>query len=212
MLETFCANATLRTFLQRPGVPNILQRFEPILESSFGLDQRGTLMSDIRELQLEADRTDTSSESRTQLDKDVRSALRKYLLDNGYTGPVPYEAKTHPRHRINGLMYAVNTANKRDSFVYYSDARTSGLVPAVIRQIFTVSSTDQSNGTFLAVQKFLPKTIPDPFDRYPEFGARLWSIDLDPSIFVICATQKICHGIQRKWGENHVVMRPMNKV
>ncbi|GBE85542.1 hypothetical protein SCP_0800590 [Sparassis crispa] len=50
MLESFCTAANVKAFLKRDDCPKVLKDCAPIVQSCFGGDQRGTLMTDIRTL------------------------------------------------------------------------------------------------------------------------------------------------------------------
>jgi hypothetical protein len=86
------------------------------------------------------------------------------------------------------------------------------LVPGVIRLIF--ASESLPGETFLAIHRYLPlsgNAIHDPFLPYIDFGASIWSNDLDDEVDVVPTTQTIYHGCQREWSTDTLVMKPTNK-
>ena len=59
------------------------------------------------------------------------------------------------------------------------------------------------------------KPTPDiinPFARYPEFGAQLWSTEFKEEIVCILATQPICHSESRTWVTGVVVLKAISSV
>lgn len=51
MMNSFCASANIRTFLDSPRRPDYLKPCKPITEQCYTADKRGTLVNDIRALE-----------------------------------------------------------------------------------------------------------------------------------------------------------------
>ena len=107
---------------------------------------------------------------------------------------------------------------KASSLVFYrTGVQPEDLVPAEIFDIFHVYTRNSEKDDearlvyFFEVKRFLKAELkgnPDPFIRYPGFGASLWSVRTDPASVVIPADRVVCHGIRRKWNADTYVMKP----
>ena len=229
MTQSFCAASSLRTFVQSARCPDMVAKCEPILNSIYGQDTRGTLMNDIRTL--DNNMTDIPEEDNVSK-WDYDEAKLKPLDEETYKALVTFaatkyadewtsckDALLHPQCRIRGLQYKRSTAGKRDSVIFFQPKADAPLVPGVIRQIFSLPQANpdgiKMQGMLLAVQRYKPlvttERIRDPFTRFEDFGAGLWHNATD-KVEIITPSQKICHAIRRRWDEGILVMRPLNRV
>lgn len=227
MLETFCAASNIKAFMRRPNCPPVLKELAPLLETCWGDETRGTLMEDIRSLKLEdvsviRSREDIKWKSMEPIEDDIRQALasistqlRKKIPD----WTTPSRVFTHSRHTIRGAAYSPAHASKRDSTVFVKSMQSDTFVPGIIRGIFSVQwpakQEDQFEELFfMVIHEFLPSKpdIVDPFRDYPDFGAKLWLKDLNEQPTVIPDWRPLCHAIFRPWGEDTVVMKPLDRV
>jgi hypothetical protein len=83
----------------------------------------------------------------------------------------------------------------------------------MVRSIFLVTQ----NGTehiFLAIHRYLepPSSLPNPFLRYPDFGASLWSLETEKEITIVPGSREIYHAVYRDWEYKILVMKPLNRV
>jgi hypothetical protein len=87
------------------------------------------------------------------------------------------------------------------------------LVPAIVDAIFLVP-LDGIKHVFLAVYRHLalPASLPDPFTRYPDFGAGLWLSETQNEITIVPGSRDIYHAIYRNWEHKIMVMKPLNRV
>jgi hypothetical protein len=58
----------------------------------------------------------------------------------------------------------------------------------------------------------LGSNVVDPFRDYPDFRANLWLKDLTDRPTVIPDWRPLCHAIFHPWGEDTVVMKPLDRV
>lgn len=151
-----------------------------------------------------------------QLDSDIYNALMaKSTAINGSASNK--NAIIHPRYDIGGLQYTAYHTHKRDSTIFFWKVGEEALVPARIRQIFSIPGRFPNGTTkeniFLAVHrhKRVGEGVNDPFKEFGKFGASLWSTALE-EVEIIERSEVICHGIVRTWAEETVVLRPLNKV
>jgi len=229
MTQSFCAASSLRTFVQSARCPDMVAKCEPILNSIYGQDTRGTLMNDIRTL--DNNMTDIPEEDNVSkwdydeaklkpLDEETYKALVTFAATKHADGwTYRKDALLHAQCRIRGLQYKRSTAGKRDSVIFFQPKADAPLVPGVIRQIFSLPQANpdgiKMQGMLLAVQRYKPlvttERIRDPFTRFEDFGAGLWHNATD-KVEIITPSQKICHAIRRRWDEGILVMRPLNRV
>lgn len=228
MVQSFCAASNLRTFVQSARCPDTVARCEPILNRIYGQDTRGTLMNDIRTL--DNDMANVLEENTISewdedaklrpLDEETYNALAAFVTTDNVDGwTLCREALLHAHYSIRGLQYKRSTAGKRDSVIFFQPKPGRPLVPGVIRQIFSVPRINpdgiKTRGVLLAVQRYKPLAeadhYHDPFKRFKDFGAGLWH-GTTAEVEIINPSQKICHAIRRKWDNDILVMRPLNRV
>jgi hypothetical protein len=211
MMNSFCAASNLKVFMKRPGCPDVLKDLAPAFEDCFPPGKRGTLMADIHTF---GGRTGPLAKAGkcVQLEKDIYNAFI-HTVGSRSSEVNLSTVHVYPRWYIEGLQFATRDATQRDSIVFYKRMRSDTLIPGVIRLIF--SSSSLPGETFLAIHRYLPlsgNNTHDPFLMYVDFGASIWSNELDDEVDVVPTTQKIYHTCQREWCPNTVVMRPTNKV
>ena len=96
---------------------------------------------------------------------------------------------------------------------FKAPAGTNSLVPGMIRAIFLITQ-DSAEHIFLAVHRYhTPLTsLPNPFTHYPDFGANLWSSEIQKEITIVPGNCDIYHAIYRDWDHKIKVMKPLNRV
>ena len=192
----------------------------------YGQDTRGTLMNDIRVLHSSINNTpvdddvsncDYNEVKLRTLDDETYCALVVFAANNKDGWAPRREVILHAQHTIMGLQYQRSTSGKKNSVIFFQPKAGENLVPGVIRQIFSIPRANP-NGTqtqcvLLAVQRYkqLGDHIHDPFKRFEAFGAGLWR-ECTEKIEIVRPSQKVCHAVRRKWGDNVLVMKPLNRV
>ena len=223
MMNSFCAFANLRTFLDSPRCPDYLKPCKPIMEQCYAADKRGTLMNDIRVL--ENQYSDTAiedlkpwaydNEKLQPLETDIQEAV----LAASTTSTISNirNAIFHPCYTIGGLQYTPYTVQKKDSTIFFQTGVDENSVPGRIRQILSMPQCTQDainiECVFLAVQRYklISDGIEDPFKNFGDFGAALWSSDFKIVEIIGCSAVG-CYGILRRWADGMVVLRPLNRV
>jgi hypothetical protein len=212
MMETYCAASNLRGFLRQPECPDALKTCGPILERCFYNDSRGTLRSETRsasETGVLPVEIPSKMKKAVEISPEIRLALDTHLRPEGRRGGS--HIVMHPRCKIQGLQYSTRHATRRDSIIYFRPSKGAECVPGVIREIFTLP--DSHDEVFLAVHRYLPWSGGlDPFVKWPDFGANLWSKDEREVVEVIKSSQDISHANQREWGPDTYVMKNMSRV
>jgi hypothetical protein len=227
IVESFCAASNLRTCVQSGRCPDALAKCEPILNSMYGQDTRGTLMNDIWTLHSDINEVPANddvsackyNEAKLKpLDEETYRALVTFAANNRNEGwAATKEALLHVQHTIRGQKYQCSTVGKKNCVIFFQPKAEQRLVPGVIRQIFSIPRTTP-NGTvtncvLFAVQRFqwLDDHIHNPFKTFENFGAELWR-DTTSQMEIITPSQKICHTIHHKWDDKILVMKPLNRV
>jgi hypothetical protein len=227
MMETFCAASNIKAFVRRPNCPPVLKTLAPLLETCWGDETRGTLMEDIRSLKLEdvsviRTRENIKWKSMKIIEEDIHQALASistHLQKRIPDWTTPSRVFLHSRHTIRGATYSAAHDSKRDSTVFFKNLESDNFVPGIIRNIFSVQWPAKQEDHFeelffIVVHEFLPPGIDivDPFRDYPDFGAKLWLKSLSDRPTVIPEWRPLCHAIFRPWGEDTVVMKPLDRV
>lgn len=219
MLETFCAAANIKTFVEQEACPIALRQLRPIVEPLLKSDIRGTLMSQVLSGH-NAATTDTHEYDHKKyrpLDLRYYDALRtqqtviKIDLPDWTAGlrGVLYE------HCVfRGLSYSKFLPDKAGGIIFFRPNDNEELVPGVIRDILGVAAKgDSPSGIvehkLLVVQRLLPcpPSTFDPFHEYPDFGARIWSRHPSPIIEIVPAVREFHHAIVQSWNDEAYVMK-----
>jgi hypothetical protein len=227
MMKLFCEASNLRSLLQSSsGWSDRLKTCASIFRKWFGDDHQGTLMNDICSMGWnittltsapEPEPCDFDPRRLENLDTDIKDAL---LAQNPELCLKHGKAIILKRHTHRGLQYASHDATERDSIIFSQPKGGHSLVPRRIRQIFSIPLKDQGSDLpmlshFLAVHRYtnIPANVEDPFRRYPTFGAALWSQDISKKVDIVdLSSEKIYHGICRKWNEGTLILKPLNRV
>lgn len=99
--------------------------------------------------------------------------------------------------------------------IFFQDMPGStSLVPGIIREILLVKQGSEGHMIFLAVHRYIAPLMspPNPFMRYPDFGAGLWSSDTSKEITIVPGNRDVYHAIYRRWDYKILVMKPLNRV
>jgi hypothetical protein len=224
MMKSFCEASNLRSILQNSGGwSDRLKICAPIFQKWFGDDHRGTLMSDIHLIGSNISNTAEDSEPENFasqkleiLDTDIQDALLAQTKEPRYQHG---KASVQKRITHRGLQYSSYDNTRRDSIIFFQPKPGCSLVPGTIRKIFSIPLRDPGNAVltqshFLAVHRYesIPDNIEDPFHRYPDFGASLWSENINKQVEIIDLSRKFCHGICRNWQQGILVLKPLDKV
>ena len=98
--------------------------------------------------------------------------------------------------------------------VFFRDTvGVNSLVLGKVWEIFLVTQGSTEH-VFLAVHHYLtpPTSLLNPFACYPDFGASLWSSEMQKEITIVPGNRDIYHAIYWDWDYKIVVMKPLNKV
>ena len=218
MLKTFCAGANLKALLQSDRCPSALKMAVPILERKWEQGRRSGTIGELNNLE--------NTETR-KVDKGKRVLIPRKIYDNAFriafeeasrTLPCTQDAdfryaQKHERVTIGGRLFALKNRSRSSAEVFFKPHDGDDLLPGVIAGITSIEDGDQEVFV-LAIQprKPAPAHTIDPFARYPDFGAQLWSTEFEEEITCISATQPICHSESRAWDTGVVVLKAITPV
>jgi hypothetical protein len=218
MLKTFCAGANLKALLQGDRCPSALKIAVPLLERKWNQGRRTGTIGELNNLE--------NSETR-KVDNGKRVLIPRKMYDKAFriafeavskTLPHPQDvnfrsAQKHERVTIGGRLFATKNRSRHNAEVFFKPLDCEDLVPGVIAGITSIEDGDQEIFV-LAIQPRKPAStfIMNPFARYPDFGAELWSTEFEEEIVCIPATQPICHSESRTWAAGVVVLKAITSV
>ena len=220
MLKTFCAGANLKALLLGDRCPSALKMAVPLLERKWDQGRRTGTIGELNNL--------GNSETR-KVDNGKRVLIPRKIYDNVFhiafeaiSKTLPHaqdinfrSAQKHERVTIGGRLFATKNRSRRSAEVFFKPLDCEDLLPGVITGIFSIDSEDGNQEAFvLSIQprKPAPACIINPFARYPDFGAELWSTEFEEEIMCIPATQPICHSESRMWVTGVVVLKAITSV
>jgi len=218
MLKTFCAGANLKALLQGDRCPSALKMAVPLLERKWDQGRRTGTIGELNNL--------GNSETR-KVDNGKRVLIPRKIYDNAFR--IAFEAiskalphaqdinfrsvQMHERVTIGGRLFTTKNRSRRSAEIFFKPPDCEDLLPGVITGIFSIE--DGSREVFvLSIKPRKPASacIINPFARYPDFGAELWSTEFEEEIMCIPATQPICHSESRTWVTGVVVLKAITSV
>lgn len=219
MLKTFCAGANLKALLQGDRCPSALKMAIPLLERKWDQGQRTGTIGDLNNLgnSGETRRVDNGKQvliPRKIYDNAFRIAFKEALRTLPRAQDVNFRSvKKHERVTIGGKLFATKNRSRCNAEVFFKPLDCEDLLPGVIGGIFSIEDGDQEVFV-LSIQprKPAPACITNPFARYPDFGAQLWSTEFEEEIVCIPTTQPICHSESREWVTGVVVLKAITSV
>ena len=126
---------------------------------------------------------------------------------------VPVAAHTYQRLSVDGVEFATGRQLKRDAQIVFYQMGEDNLVPGVIDVILSI----EKNGKevfVLGVRKRKPAVgcKSNPFSRFQEFGAEIWSQSIERQITYIPLTRPIYHTQSMRWESETMVLKPIKPV
>ncbi len=227
-MNSFCESGNLKAFLQRTdlraSVRETALRYAGARAGKSEFESKEFDGRSTAELPTTASEDDFGRKQRSAIDSDVKKALLKIegqlkkSISQDFS--IQEEVIVHTHVTVNGKTFSSTNSPSANVFCH----TTKGLIPCVIRQIFSMYCPTSSRGDdkplsvffFAVVQLHRPPkaTIENPFQSWEEFGANIWSKNLydDISIQLIRQNLPLVHAIQRDWDEFHIVAKPLTRV
>ena len=218
MLKTFCAGANLKALLQGDRCPSALKMAVPLLERKWDQGRRTGTIGELNNL--------GNSETR-KVDNGKQVLIPRKIYDDAFRIAFEEASRTlpsaqdadfrsahkHERVTIGGRLFATKNRFRCNAEVFFQPPDCEELHPGVIAGITSIENGDQEVFV-LSIQprKPAPACIINPFARYPDFGAQLWSTEFEDEIVCIPATQPICHSESRTWVKGVVVLKAITLV
>lgn len=126
----------------------------------------------------------------------------------------PEQVIFQDRVTIRDHKFTTYQASESHGIIFFqATGGSDSLVPGIVRAIFLVTQGSTEH-IFLAVHRYLapPSDLPNPFSRYPDFGASLWSSETQKEVTIVPGNRDIYHAIYRDWDYRIIVMKPLNRV
>jgi hypothetical protein len=215
MLKTFCAGANLRALLQSESCPTSLKAAVPILERQWNQNRQTGTIGEVNNLgnheirKVENGRQVLLPREQYQAVFQTSFKSRSKALPETSDG-VFLNAQSHKHISIAGRIFATKRQLPRNAEVFFQSSEGGSPIPGVIDRIFSIHA-DSEDVFVLCIhpRKPLPKRVHNPFSRFPDFGAELWSTELG-SVINIPATQPLYHSQSRLWAKGIMVLKPVS--
>jgi hypothetical protein len=218
MLQIFCVGANLKALLQGPKCPDVLKATVPILERKWGQDQRTGTIGEVNNLGDAKTRSMGAAKRVSFLTDEYDAAFKagfeniSKVLKNDPKGGLR-GAMAHKRVTIGGRIFAKGNENLSEAEVFFEPLCSNNLIPGTIVGIFSVQDgEDEVFVLSIYPRKPVPSGTANPFTRYPDFGAELWSTELEDRMVCIPTTQPIYHSQRRQWAKGILVLKPIKPV
>lgn len=217
-MNSFCVGGNLKTMIGGARCPNIIRKCKPYLEKVYSMNQRGTVMNNLLNLEHNLDPTSTETieqvykEKKEQtLDPKIQNALKAMYDREHHNEPVAKRVIIHHQSAmLRGLRYRGSPRAKE--IVFFRSQHDQPLVPATIWQIFTIREAGSSHAVMLlGVERLKACNVYDPFARWKDFGAEIWGSECGV-LEVIRGSGGIYPGNKRAWSEGCWVVRPLDRV
>jgi hypothetical protein len=218
MLKTFCAGANLKALLQGDRCPSALKMAVPLLERKWDQGRRTGTIGELNDLgNSDIRKVENGKQvliARKIYDNAFRIAFEEASRSLPDTQNVDFRsAKLHKRLTMGGRLFATVNRSPRNAEVFFKPLDSEDLVPGVITGIASIEDGDQEIFVLsIYPRKPAPACTINPFARYPDFGAQLWSTEFEKEFMTIPATQPICHSESRTWDTGVVVLKAITSV
>lgn len=153
------------------------------------------------------------SDTRTAMEKSEKELELELELELG-SFHCPEVADFQDRITIRDHEFTTYRTSESHGVLFFQEtSQASSLVPGLVRAIFQVTQ-GRTAYTFLAIHRYLAPgaSLPDPFARYPDFGASIWSSETQREVTIVPVKRRIYHAIYRPWDYKLMVMKPLNRV
>lgn len=218
MLKTFCAGANLKALLQGDRCPPALKMAVPLLAKKWDQGRRTGTIGELNDLGNSETRKIDNGKKTLVVRKIYDKIFRIVFEKASRTLPPAQDydfrsAQMHERVTIGGRLFATKNRSHRNAEVFFKPLDRENLLPGVISGIFGIEDGDQ-DFFVLSIQprKPAPACTVNPFARYPDFGAQLWSTEFEDKNMFIPATNPICHSESRTWDTGVVVLKAITSV
>ena len=234
-LERFTTASNLIAYLQRDDCPAALKQLHPILSKYIDVDFEP---ENFASPNLDASGNGETNEDRgilqdivsipwgkaRPLDEDLKTPFLKLL------GPTD-AGRLHPREplafmkdsiTIRGNRFARHSSMPKNSLAYIANGSGAnsprvGLIQHIFSVKFRAGDKSLLDRSFLAIYEHKPYPRTDaPYDffsKFSNFGASLWSMEKreNPTIIDVEAAV-VWPCMQFRWGDDAVVVKPIEKV
>jgi hypothetical protein len=126
----------------------------------------------------------------------------------------PDEVNFQDRVTIRDHKFTTYHTSESHSIVFFQDTvGVDSLVPGKVHVMFLVTQGSAEH-VFLAIHCYLtpPTSLLNPFAHYPDFGASLWSSEMQKEITIVPGNRDIYHAIYWDWDYKIIVMKPLDHV
>ncbi len=210
MLRTFYAGANLKALLQSERCPVVLKAAVSLLQKKWDQDKQTGTMGEVHNLgNIDIKRLDDGK-------KVLPTKVWEVVLENCGSRSKAIssgELRLHKRVMIAGRMFASEAQSRRDAEIFFQHPNSRQLVPGLIIGIYSFENGDEK--TFILsvkARKPPPSQIPNPFTRYPDFNAELWSTEFESEVLRIPVRQLIYHSEGLPWAQHVLVLKPIKLV
>lgn len=224
MFATFTAKSFMEATIQHLSGIDGWKDSIAIRERLFRTEKRGMCMTCMHLWRRAESHIDNSSKvpktaasKLKPLDEGIQAAMKRSESDlQGELGNFrcPERVIFQDRVTICGYEFMTYRTSESHGVIFFQEeAGSNSLVPGMVRAIFLVTQ-DSTEYIFLAIHRYLapPKSLPNPFLRYPDFGASLWSSEITKDITIVPGSREIYHAIYRDWKPKILVMKALNRV
>ena len=226
MFAAYSANSFMKATIQQLSGSNGWKDSTAIKEQSFRVVKGGMYMAEKCTLR-QRDESDIDGTSNTPqhavtsrpkpLDETICAAMKESKRDLWHKLGRSYcleGADFQNRVTIHGHEFETYCTSESHGVIFFQDAAgANSLAPGIIRAIF-LARQDGEEQIFLAVHRYLspPVSLPNPFTRYLDFSAGLWSSETCKEVTIVPGNRDIYHAIHRSWDYKILVMKPLNRV
>lgn len=218
MLKAFCAAANLKALLQGPRCPDALKIAVPLLEKKWDQDRWTGTIGEVNNIGNASSRTVAPGQKSKLMSNQSEAAFRagfnamsKELGEWAQDQPI----EVHKQIIIKGVEFTCRNASPRDAEVFFQPMESGQLIPGAIEKIMSIE--DESDKIFILLirrrKEWRPEAkVGNPFSRYPDFGAELWSSEFEDYVDHVPSAGLLYHSQSRPWSDNVVVLKPIKPV
>jgi hypothetical protein len=189
MAQSFTRSANFRGLLSKADCPLALKNCEPMFRKLVNPQLRNTLITDMASFSgcvEENEDVGLPERPMTLIPVGIYNALRTSL-----SYPPPRHAEMLSHLTVKGAMFTMASKHLGNSCVLVSSADCPPF-PAQIHSILRLH-TPGAVEAFVAVQRYKPVHVADPYTRYPALRVKIWGREKAKDIEIVSVDDIQCH-------------------
>lgn len=208
MLETFAASAHFKTLIEQHQDMPAVQKYHSFLEVAAKDNSRDPFAGAL--LQSDIPHPSTSGPPGEPLSHRARTALALCHAEHSPNQPLPSYI-SYSKHTLGKVSFATHVSSIHNCDIAFISNNVQR--PGIIR--FIVAAEQSVQNVLFIVERYAPlpsNSVWSPFASHADFGANLWSEEMEDIWEVVPARNLKCHTTVSQWAKGILLIKALNRV